>query len=68
MDRAGIPDSTARAITGHKTRAMYDRYNIVVEGDIRRATEKLDSAKSRRSTEVSVKPDSLDTDTEGGVE
>lgn len=67
MVSAGIPDSTARAITGHKTRAMFDRYNIVVEGDIRRATEKLESSKSRRSTEISVKPDSLDSDDEGGI-
>ena len=30
-------------ITGHRTRAVFDRYNIVSSEDLRKATEKLDN-------------------------
>jgi hypothetical protein len=31
-------------LTGHKTRAVFERYNIVSDGDFRAAAEKLDQA------------------------
>jgi len=34
LNRAGVLDPIAMRIMGHKTRAMYDRYNIVDEQDI----------------------------------
>jgi hypothetical protein len=36
LSRANVPDRIALSVMGHKTRAMYDRYNIVGEEDIRR--------------------------------
>ena len=37
MVRAGVPETVAMSITGHRTRAMFDRYNITGQDDQRDA-------------------------------
>jgi integrase len=53
--RAGIPERGAMQLTGHKTRSVFERYNIVSECDLVEGAKKLNAIQP--TLPVRLKPD-----------
>ena len=51
MRKAGVPKSVIMHLTGHKTSAMFDRYNTIDEEDARDALEKLKAYLQRQASQ-----------------
>ena len=75
LRRAGVPEDVAMKLTGHATRDVFRRYNILTDADIRAGSERLAAYVANLPTERTVVPlraagsaeHGQNTDNPGGV-
>jgi integrase len=52
LRRLGVQESVAMRISGHKTRAIFERYNIIDESDLADAASRLDTKQNAAAVEL----------------
>ena len=56
MVRAGVSESVAREITGHRTSSMFSRYNIVDSRDVKAALASTQEYQQKQQGKSNVRP------------
>jgi integrase len=65
--RAGVPERVAMAISGHKTRAVFERYNIVSGRDLMDAATRMESYFANKKANVVRREQKDLTDNSGTI-
>jgi hypothetical protein len=58
--RRGVPESVVMKMSGHRTRAVFGRYNIIEEDDLRAAVKRLEVGVAKRSRGSGQDSDKVD--------
>ena len=55
-----MPETVAMKISGHKTRSVFDRYNITSEDDLHEAAKRLNRYIKEKKVTLTVTPDMIE--------
>jgi integrase len=61
LTRRGVVERVAMKVTGHRTRSVFERYNIVSDGDLRDVAQKMATPASLVRTMVRTEAAGLET-------
>lgn len=54
--KAGLSETEAKALSGHRTNSVFERYNIVDEEDLRESMQRVEKHLKREATRPKVVP------------